>query len=64
MACAAGRAARSVNFGREKEASSWDSNAFVWHSCSSAVAAPSWCIPDLNGAGYPSSVCLTGLHFC
>lgn len=34
MACAAGRAMGSVNFGREGEASSWDSNDFDWHSCS------------------------------
>lgn len=34
MACAAGRAVESVNFGKDEDASSWDSNAFDWHSCS------------------------------
>lgn len=33
MARAAGRAVGSVNFGREEEASSRDSDAFDWHSC-------------------------------
>lgn len=64
MTCAAGRTVESVTFGGEEEANSWGSNAFDWHSCSQAVADPSCCIPDLHGAGYPSSAHLTGLHFC